>query len=76
MTTLTPSRTPPEVRDFRFDFSSVPRYWHGGRRSLTLFFDNLSVFFPAAERFFMTSMKGARNQIADEQLRGELDAFC
>ncbi|WP_257460342.1 metal-dependent hydrolase [Archangium lipolyticum] len=76
MTTEAPRREAPEVRDFRFDLSDVPKYWHGGRRSVTLFFDNLSVFFPAGERFFMASVKAFRNQVTDEPLKREVDAFC
>ncbi|WNG32593.1 metal-dependent hydrolase [Archangium violaceum] len=76
MTTLAPRREPPEVRDFRFDLSDVPKYWHGGRRAVSLFLDNLSVFFPAGERFFMASVKAYRNQVKDEQLKREMEAFC
>ncbi len=43
----------PEPRNLRFDLADVPRYWHGERRSLSLFFDNLSLFFPEGERFFV-----------------------
>lgn len=76
MTTETPPRPLPEVRDLRFDLSDVPRFWHGGRKSVTLFFDALSVFFPPGERFFMASVKSFRNQVKDEQLEREIDAFC
>jgi uncharacterized protein len=76
MTTETLKRALPEVRDLRFDLSDVPRFWHGGRKSVTLFFDALSVFFPAGERFFMASVKAFRNQVTDEQLEREVDAFC
>lgn len=76
MTTLAPRRDPPEVRDLRFDLSDVPKYWHGGRRAVSLFFDNLSVFFPAGERFFMASVKAFRSQVKDEQLQRQVDAFC
>ncbi|MEY4511683.1 MAG: hypothetical protein RLZZ450_3805 [Pseudomonadota bacterium] len=41
------------VRNLKFDLSEVtPRYWLAGQRSVTAFFNNLSVFFPAGERFF------------------------
>lgn len=76
MTTDPPDRPLPEVRDLRFDLSDVPRFWHGGQRSVTLFFDNLSVFFPAGERFFVASVKAFRNQVTDEPLQREMDAFC
>lgn len=57
-----------EVRNFKFPLGpAVPRYWHGGRRSVTLFFDNLSVFFPPGERFFIQSVRAHR-----ERLQGKL----
>jgi len=66
----------PEVRNLRFDIDGdVPRYWHGGRRSVTAFFDNLSVFFPPGERFFIASVKAHRNLIEDERLKNEAKAF-
>lgn len=66
----------PEVRDLRFDLADVPRHWHGGRRSVTLFFDNLSVFFPPGERFFVTAVKTFAPKLQDEQLRAQAMAFC
>jgi hypothetical protein len=45
-------------RDLSFAIPpDLPRYWHGGRRSVTLFLNNLSVFFPEGERFFIASVK-------------------
>ena len=35
----------------------MPRFWHGGRRAVTIFFNNLSIFFPEGERFFIRSVK-------------------
>ena len=47
------SKGSPQVRNVRFGTGpEVPRHWHGGRRAVTLFFDNLSLFFPPGERFF------------------------
>ncbi len=67
----------PEVRNFSFETdASVPRYWHGGRRSVTLFFNNLSVFFPPGERFFVASVKAFRERIAEPKLAAEVKAFC
>lgn len=67
----------PEVRDFSFETgANVPRYWHGGRRALTLFFNNLSVFFPPGERFFVASVKAFRERIHEPQLAAEVKAFC
>lgn len=66
-----------EVRNVRFPLGDgVPRYWHGGRRSVTLFFNNLSIFFPAGERFFIASVKRYKDRIKDEPLREEVAAFC
>lgn len=66
----------PEVRDLRFEAGpSVPRHWHGGRRSVTAFFDNLSIFFPPGERFFIASVKAHRHRIESERLRAEAKAF-
>lgn len=69
-------REPPIPRDMRFDLSGVPRFWHGGRRSVTLFFDALSLFFPAGERFFLATVKHFRPQLKDAHLLREVDAFC
>jgi predicted metal-dependent hydrolase len=66
-----------EVRNLRFDVSDeVPRYWHGGRRAVTLFFDNLSIFFPAGERFFIAAVKAHAETVHDEQLLVQVRAFC
>ena len=75
-TAMAARRDPPEVRDLRFDLAEVPKYWHGGRRAVTLFYDNLSTFFPPGERFFMASVKAFRNEVKDEALKREVDAFC
>lgn len=64
------------IRNLRFPFARVPRAWHGGRRSVTAFFDNLSIFFPAGERFFMNAVRANRGAVYDEQLRADIRAFC
>jgi predicted metal-dependent hydrolase len=67
---------PLEVRNLRFDIDSdVPRYWHGGRKAVSAFFDNLSVFFPPGERFFIASVKAHKDMIKDEVLKTEAKAF-
>lgn len=66
----------PEVRDLRFDLSSVPRHWHGGRRAVTTFLDNLSLFFPPGESFFVKSVRAFRHAVTDPRLQKEVDAFC
>lgn len=65
-----------EVRNLRFDTDErVPRFWHGGRRSVTIFFDNLSIFFPHGERFFIAAVKAHRDKLTDPRLLEEVKAF-
>ncbi|WP_394839399.1 metal-dependent hydrolase [Pendulispora rubella] len=65
-------------RNLRFDFSEddVPRHWLGGRKSVTSFFDNLSIFFPLGERFFIKAVRAHHHLIKDDRLRKEVRAFC
>ena len=65
-----------EVRNIRFSMARVPRFWHGGRRAVTAYFDNLSVFFPAGERFFVQSVRAHEHLAKSESLRREVKAFC
>jgi len=66
----------PEVRNLQFAVgASTPRYWHGGRKSVTAFFNNLSIFFPAGERFFIASVKGYKDELADPTLVAQACAF-
>jgi uncharacterized protein len=68
---------PPIVRNLRFAIDeSVPQYWHGGRRSVSIFLDNLSVFFPAGERFFVKAVRAHQAFVKDEKLQQEVRAFC
>jgi predicted metal-dependent hydrolase len=64
------------VRNLRFDLEHLPRHWHGGRKSVTSFFDSLSVFFPAGERFFVASVRAYQNDIKGDALRHEVRTFC
>jgi len=64
------------VRNLRFDLRNIPRHWHGGRKSVTSFFDSLSVFFPAGERFFVASVRAYQDAIKDDALRFEVRTFC
>lgn len=67
----------PTVRNLRFEIDeSIPQYWHGGRRSLSIFLDNLSVFFPAGERFFVKAVRAHQGLVKDEGLMQEVRAFC
>ena len=70
------SNTNIEPRDMRFDLSDVPYAWHGGQLSVTLYFDTLSIFFPAGERFFVKSVKQYRDDVADPRLLADVAAFC
>jgi predicted metal-dependent hydrolase len=66
-----------EIRDLNFDLGpEIPRYWHGGRRSITLYSNGLSIFFPHGERFFVTSVKAFRDRVKDGQLLEEVRIFC
>jgi hypothetical protein len=67
-----------ETRNLRFETGrDVPRHWHGGRRSVTRFFDNLSVFFPEGERFFVASVQAHKKAFeSDPELRRQVREFC
>jgi predicted metal-dependent hydrolase len=66
-----------EVRNLHFDLTDdVPRYWHGGKRSVTLFYNNLSIFFPAGERFFIAAVKAHAGLVDDPLLVQQTRAFC
>jgi predicted metal-dependent hydrolase len=67
-----------EVRNIAFDLNEdVPRYWHGGRRSVTAFFDNLSIFFPPGERFFIAAVRAHRHLVEEDEPLGEdVRRFC
>lgn len=65
-----------EVRNLRFDIGdNIPRYWHGGRRSVTHFFNAMSIVFPVGERFFIRSVKANLPFVKDAQLRKDIKAF-
>jgi predicted metal-dependent hydrolase len=66
----------PEVRNLEFATDErVPRFWHGGRKSVTAFYNNLSVFFPPGERFFIAAVKAHRDCVKDPKLAEEARAF-
>jgi len=66
-----------EVRNLRFPLDAqVPKRWFGGEtQSCTTFWDNLSVLFPAGERFFMNSVRAFEAKIEDPALREEVRRF-
>jgi predicted metal-dependent hydrolase len=66
----------PEVRNLHFATDAkIPRYWHGGRKSTTQFLNNLSVFFPVGERFFINSLRAHKDFIKDPKLQADARAF-
>lgn len=67
-----------EIRNLRFRTrgGEVPRHWLGGRRSVTTFFDTLSVFFPDGEQFFVDAVKAHKDLITDPRLRADVIRFC
>lgn len=72
------SPPPFPIRNISFDLGpEVPRHWHPAGRAVTRFLDNLSLFFPDGERFFMVSVQAfahvAKN---DPELRAAIRAFC
>lgn len=66
------------VRNVRFAVDDqVPRHWYGGQRAITSFFNNLSLFFPPGERFFVAAVNHYKDRVHDDpKLRSELKAFC
>ncbi|MBL8934809.1 MAG: metal-dependent hydrolase, partial [Archangium sp.] len=65
-----------DVRDLRFDLSTVPRDWHPRGAAVTAFWDQFSVFFPVGEAFFVRSVRHFLPQLSDETLRADVAAFC
>jgi predicted metal-dependent hydrolase len=54
----------------------VPKHWHGGQRAVTTFFDNLSIFFPLGERFFISAVRAHQHKVTEPWLHADLRAFC
>src|SRR5690606_7662589 len=78
--TLVEEMSPPpfEIRNYAFDLGpEVPRHWHPAGRAVTRFLDNLSIFFPDGERFFMASVQAFAGAVQDDpELRAAVRAFC
>jgi predicted metal-dependent hydrolase len=54
------------VRNLRFaSDASIPRHWLGGRRAVTSLLNNLSVFFPAGERWFVEAVRAHLSAVDD-----------
>ncbi len=67
--TIRPRKTPVPFS------TSLPRYWMGGHRTLTLLVNSLNLLFPLGERFFIRSARAFLDAAQDdpvllEQLRG------
>ncbi len=77
MTTTNPTAAATfPVRDLKFPLGGdIPRYWHPAGAAVTRFFDNLSLFFPDGERFFVEAVKTFRHQVRDPKLADDVRAF-
>lgn len=66
----------PVRRNLRF---ALPRgealTWHPAGLHVTQFFNTLSLFFPAGERFFIQSVRNYRNEITDAKMKAHVSAF-
>lgn len=65
------------VRNLRFELDPARlRDWHPAGPALTMFFNNLSIFFPAGERFFIRSVRAHAKQVTDPELKAQVRSFC
>jgi predicted metal-dependent hydrolase len=71
------SSAPFQVRNLRFaSDAAVPRHWLGGRKAVTSLLNNLSVFFPAGERWFVEAVRAHLPAVDDPALLRDARAFC
>jgi len=49
--------------------------WNPSGLHVTQFYNTLSIFFPAGERFFIQSVRNYREEITDERLKAQVSAF-
>lgn len=49
--------------------------WNPGGLHITQFYNALSIFFPAGERFFIQSVRNYRDEITDPRLKEQISAF-
>lgn len=66
----------PVRRNLRFNLPKGKALtWHPAGLHVTQFFNTLSIFFPAGERFFIQSVRNYREEIADQKLKEQVSAF-
>jgi len=71
------SIVPFEVRNLTFPIEPArARFWVGGRKAVTAFWDMLSIFFPEGERFFIESVNAHRHHVTDPALQQAVQKFC
>ncbi|MAR89258.1 MAG: metal-dependent hydrolase [Pseudomonadales bacterium] len=49
--------------------------WNPMGLHVTQFYNTLSIFFPAGERFFINSVRNYRGEITDDELKAQISAF-
>lgn len=49
--------------------------WNPGGLHITQFYNTLSIFFPAGERFFIQSVRNYRDELTDPRLKEQISAF-
>lgn len=49
--------------------------WNPSGLHINQFYNTLSIFFPAGERFFIQSVRNYRDEITDEKLKAQISAF-
>jgi len=61
--------------DVRFDFSTTPAVHHADNPYLSHFWNALSILAPATERAVIRIARAVRDDVADEQIRHDVDAL-
>ena len=71
----TPLKAAFPVRRMDFSFTDTRKYWWSDDPFMSLFMNNLSSLFPHGEKFFVDSVRAARDQVKDPQLQKDISAF-